>query len=734
MSAATKTKSKKQAGKDTGIKFWKFVYNENSGSPERLDRIAVIDNESRYTFRQFFRRWETYAEVFTGLNITEQNHSRIGILMSPSIASLSAVYGANMVGVSVSSITETEAFNLERFTELLRKEEITDLIIDNTYIQPDALKEIMRRKQECGLRNVILVHKNYNVTKFCQPLIHQVMEMNYHQLKRIPGVLDFHALKVQYEATPIQKSETLDEAAYIVHTSGTTKGIHKPIPLSDRAVNESAVRILNDPSFENLKGGIVLVSGFLSGAFFFLDQMNLALAAGCTIACIPLGYMNPNSHKAIKAYNVSVVVTSPNLFDNCLIPRRNDKDIDFSSVDYIVLGGSFVSGQKRKEINEFIAEKNGHAKVAVGYGLSEVGSAAILAAPGTEDDSIGYPMLGVKILILDENDNQFYDIADGPRSGGLYICSTSNSTGRIGDTQFFETETINGEEYICTYDRVTVNEDGSLTCHGRMNKYFINNEGIKFDAGLVEVSMSQEADIDACAVVPYFDKDLHDTVPALYLKTRKTGEAAREAVRKALYHAFVENSTAEKTNVPNRCVICRDLPLNQAGKIDIYQIINGGVSGDTYAVVAVRQDGVLRDIKVMPEQIAAKNPGTMPQELEEEYRKYTLPMFRLLDRLGGNKNAQQPKLPDPAKLLPKMGCNPRNTDEAEAPQRPYDALRKPLSKPLMGCNPFRSISCEEEVDDEADAPAPRYHSTAFPFRLPLMGCNPYFRDEDDEDE
>ena len=148
MSAATKTKSKKQAGKGTGIKFWKFVYNENSGSPERLDRIAVIDNESRYTFRQFFRRWETYAEVFTGLNITEQNHSRIGILMSPSIASLSAVYGANMVGVSVSSIIETEAFNLERFTELLRKEEITDLIIDNTYIQPDALKEIMRRKKE----------------------------------------------------------------------------------------------------------------------------------------------------------------------------------------------------------------------------------------------------------------------------------------------------------------------------------------------------------------------------------------------------------------------------------------------------------------------------------------------------------------------------------------------------------------------------------------------------------
>ena len=721
-------------GTNTDMKIWKFI-RENAVRDEQLDKTAIIDNDRSFTFRQFFRRWETYAEVFAGLGITEEKHSRIGLIMAPSFTSLSVIYGANMVGVSISAITETESFNMERLTELFRKEEITDLIIDNTFIRQDALKEIMKHKDECGLRNVILVHQKYEPSKVCEPVMGRMMEMNYRQLKTVPGVLDMNELRIKYEATPFKKSETMDDAAYIVHTSGTTKGIHKPIPLSDRAVNESAVRILDDPYFDSLKGGTGMISGFLSGAFFFLDQMNLFLSAGCTIVIVPFGYLNPNGTKAISEYKITVLITAPMYFDKVLFSNQKSVKADFSSVEYIVLGGSFASGNKRRDINKFIAEKGGHAKVAVGYGLSEVGGAAILSAPGVEDDSIGYPMRGVKVRIQDETDDKFYDITDGQRSGGLYICSTSNSSGKIGDTQFFETETIDGEEYICTYDRVTVNEDGSLTCHGRMNRYFVNNEGIKFDAGLIEVSMEKEAGIDECAIVPHFDKKLHDTVPVLYIAVKETGIAARNTVRNALYHIFVKDSKAEQTNVPGKVVICRELPHNQAGKADIYQIINDGLEGDSYAIMAIRRDGVLKDIKLLPEKAAGGNPDTLPVEMQDEYKKYIIPMFKEIEMLTGHSKGGKKPMPKFKNMFPMMGCNPMranyNEDDDVSPR--YNPAKLPFEKPMMGCNP-NAMDEDDEEDNYDDDASPRYNPAKLPFGKPMMGCNPNAMDEDDEDD
>ena len=43
-------------------------------------------------------------------------------------------------------------------------------------------------------------------------------------------------------------------------------------------------------------------------------------------------------------------------------------------------------------------------------------------------------------------------------------------------------EEEDGKRWLNTFDLVDVNEDGSLTYVGRMNKFFINNEGVRFDA------------------------------------------------------------------------------------------------------------------------------------------------------------------------------------------------------------------------------------------------------------
>lgn len=760
MPVRTASRSKKTAAKkpirkpsvNTDQKFWKLIYDENSVSDETLDKAAIIENDRTYTFRQFFRRWETCAEVFTGLGITEENHARLGVLMLAGVDSLSVVYGANMIGVSVSAVTELDLINIDRLIETIKKEAITDLIIDSSFVRPDILRNIMRRKNECGLNHVILVRLNYKVTKYFGKAAKTMQDMNYRQLKQIPGVLDMHALQIRYEATPFKLSTTMDPAAYIVHTSGTTQGIHKPIPLSDKAVNESVRRVLNDPTFNKFRGGTIVFDGFLSSAYHMLFEINMPLAAGCTVVILPLTCPVSKKHEAIKDYNVTILVTGMLVLRTWFYPFRDDKELDLSSLEYVVVGGEYVSGEKRKEFNDFIAEKGGHAKLAVGYGLSETGGAAILSAPGTEDDSIGYPMIGVKVRIQDETNGKFYDITDGPRSGGLYISSTSNSSGKIGDTRFFETETIDGEEYICTYDRVTVGKDGSLTCHGRMNRFFVNNEGIKFDAGLIEVSLSGEPGIGECAIVPEFNKRLHDTVPVLYVTAEGKGKEARKTVEKALYNVFVNGRKAEETNLPTKCVICEELPHNRSGKVDIFKIINDGLSGEGYAISAVRVKGSAKDVKLLPDG-PVMAPGTVPQEMEEEYRKFTLPFFKSLEKMDLSNMGAEFMKPDFKHMMPMMGCNPEPSEAEEDTQNPYDAFRKNVRKPEMGCNPaeddeeyeapqnpydgFRKpqMSCNpSREEDEDDSPSPAYNPTRFPFLNPRMGCNPFFSDEDEEDD
>ena len=117
----------------------------------------------------------------------------------------------------------------------------------------------------------------------------------------------------------------------------------------------------------------------------------------------------------------------------------------------------------------------------------------------------------------------------------LFISSPTMSTGKLDDTVFFRLDEIDGELYFNSNDKVRVNEDGSMTCIGRSNQFFVNNEGVRFDAGLVENAVSSQPGIAACGLAPEFHKTLHDNVPILYVAT--TVDSANELIvlRNALH-------------------------------------------------------------------------------------------------------------------------------------------------------------------------------------------------------
>ncbi|MBQ7424799.1 MAG: AMP-binding protein, partial [Lachnospiraceae bacterium] len=167
--------------------------------------------------------------------------------------------------------------------------------------------------------------------------------------------------------------------------------------------------------------------------------------------------------------------------------------------------------------NDYLKACGSTARIINGYGLSELGGACVLAPSDREDDAIGFLLPGFNAKIYVEDEKKYYDIADGPRTGLLLLNSPTMSTGKLGDTVFFKLENVDGADYFNTNDLVRINDDGSLTCIGRSNQFFVNNAGVRFDAGLVQTAITSQPGVRACGLAPEFHKTLHDNIPVLYV-------------------------------------------------------------------------------------------------------------------------------------------------------------------------------------------------------------------------
>ena len=613
-------KDRMKSGELENQKCWSFIKDMNS-SEERLDSVAIRDGYRTYTYRQMFRSWENYAEAFTAIDITEKNKSRAMLVVSPLAESIFALYGLNMTGASVSLLFEFDLYDDENIRNMIKKEWITDLIISELYAFPKIVNKLLRDKEQLGLRNIIILESpmggDYGV-----PAFEVVRKMNAFTLKKGSECLMMSDLLKRYEATPISYgSKGSSDYSMIMHTTGTSSGIHKPVPMSDRAINSFVIRAVEaKETNEDLKSAPEhMVSSLMmtmAWVYATVDTLHTSLSLGMEIVCIPLGAFNPRYAEAIEDYGVSILFSNRMMVDAW---QKTNPNMDLSKLKIIFLGGSYVSPEFKKGFNKFLKQCGSTAKVINGYGLSELGGACIVAGSDRMDDAIGYPMPGVKVKIHPEDSKKFYDLSDGPRTGILYVSSPSLCSGYLGDIEFTELEKIDDLDYFNTNDLVRVNDDGSITCIGRSNKFFVNNAGVRFDASLVETAVAAQPGILACGLAAEFNKSLHDNVPVLYVETK--GGKAEELVilRKALIQVFINDGLLSETNLPSQCVLTEKLPLNSGGKVDSKRLATGTVKGRRFHIKPVRLNGHTTDIVLVPApEVMVDLQGTgVPEELEK---------------------------------------------------------------------------------------------------------------------
>lgn len=597
---------------------WKCLREYQSFDPARMRATALIDCTKEYSFEQFFEECERYARVFSALHMSDSDGSRVGIGSTITAEPIFAFYGLNMTGATVSMLSYPDFLPTGQWKEMVEQEKITDLILSDFIVTPDLIRDIERNRERLGIKHVIFLHSRLGGP--CTGPSEMIFnEFNYHALKRRPGTVFMDDLLVKYESYPITYAkEDPDHIAVITHTSGTTKGTRKPLPYTDRAVNTVACSTVAQSipkSYEHIPAVRVAPCFDFSSFMCICGLVNAHLAAAHTIVLTFFGFIHPKYIRGLEYYGVNIVFASGFMIDKWM-ERPDLDDVDLSAVKIFACGGSYVSPEKYRKYKNFLREHNCESDVLRGYGMSESGAAELSVPENCEEDIIGYPKPKENFRIQDEDDGQFYEVDDGERTGVMYIASDSLCLNTLDGKVLFEYTMIDGRRFICTNDLVRVNANGSFSYAGRADRFFVNNEGIRFDPGVVEVKISAHPAIARCAVVPVLEKRIHDTVPVLYVIPEIKGPGAEERVREALIDVFVGENPKE-TNLPTQFVIVDDIPCNANGKIDIYRITRDRLSGTAYNIVPVRENDRLIDIRTeLVSKLDSITAGTIPEGME----------------------------------------------------------------------------------------------------------------------
>ena len=681
-----RVKSRIQDGSISNQKAWSNIKECISFDAKLMKRPAIIDCTREYTYGQMFDEWERYARAFSALDICSENASRVALCGSITAESIFALYGLNMTGAEVSLFSYPDFLPKGMWKDMIKKEKITDLIVSDIMVTSEVWIEICELRERFGLRNVILMHSLMGgITVGPAELAYN--EFNYHMLKRRPDTVFMGDLIEEHKEACVKYDNSKgDRLAFIVHTSGTTHGTRKMLPFTDKVLNdtlklspEGLHSFIEGPDkYKQLR---ILLPFDLSSIAVLSGMVHVPLAVGDCLVTTFFGFMHPKFVRAIEYYRINVVSITGFMADKW-IKRSDLEGADFSSLKVVGMSGGFIPPKKMKAYNEFFRSHGCGCDILAGYGMSEAGGMPMFAPKGKEDsDILGFADNQEEYRVKDEDDGQFYKLEDGCRTGILYKMSEARPSNELDGEVLFEYTRIDGKDYICTNDLVRVNEDQSISFAGRADKFFVNNEGKRFDSGIVDINMALHPAIDRCAVVPVMEKRIHDTVPVLYVVPVQKGSGAAEAVRKAFVDVYVKEKKIGVDNIPTQFMLVDDIPLNPNGKLDIFRITRDRLQGDAYDLIPVMTGGELTDIEMKhKENVNSMTGGTLPGGMENNSAYNSFEFFNMDFDSNGFDIFKLLKKFDPlrpwAMFMPDIDELKKNIKMPEIPQSVIDAAIK----------------------------------------------------------
>jgi len=339
-----------------------------------------------------------------------------------------------------------------------------------------------------------------------------------------------------------------DDAAVIIYTSGTT-GNPKGVVLTHRNVVSNAVGARGGGSAGEMRervGEVQLAILPLAHAYGVLVS-NVAYLNG-VVAVLHPRFDTTAVLAAIERYRINAFAGVPAMFVVLLYTPDADK-YDTSSLRYCVSG----SAPLPVAILEGFERKFG-CKILEGYGLSE--ASAALTGHGLDmprkPGSVGMPLAGVEVLVVDEND-QTVPVGE---VGEIIARGPNIMRGYYNMPEETEAALRNG--WLHTGDMGRFDEDGYLYIVERKKDLIIRGGFNIYPRDIEEVLNRHPAVIES-AVVGIPSERMGEEVKA-FVVTRTDVDA--ETLKAYCRDALANYKT------PSEIEFVNTLPRNAVGKID----------------------------------------------------------------------------------------------------------------------------------------------------------------------
>ena len=183
-------------------------------------------------------------------------------------------------------------------------------------------------------------------------------------------------------------------ACVVVHTGGTT-GSPKGVMLTDNSFNAIAQQFsAYDTLFQKGQKLMNIMPPFI--AYGYACGVHLPMVLGLTVIIIP--NLDPAKlGSLVLKYKPEIMFGVPAHYQQLAAdPKVQKKDLSF--IHNYAAGGDAISLGAEKTVNEFLASHNVEYPMAKGYGMTEVASAATVAAgKNNKPGSVGIPMVNTLV-------------------------------------------------------------------------------------------------------------------------------------------------------------------------------------------------------------------------------------------------------------------------------------------------------------------------------------------------
>lgn len=359
-----------------------------------------------------------------------------------------------------------------------------------------------------------------------------------------------------------------DHACVVVHTGGTT-GSPKGVMLTDDCFNGIALQFQAYAKlFHRGQKLMNIMPPFI--AYGFACGIHLPLVLGFTVVIIP--NLDPDKlgslvlkHKPEHMFGV------PTHYQQLASdPKLRDKDLSFI-INYAA-GGDSLSRGAEQTVNDFLAAHGARYPIAKGYGMTEVSSAATVAAGlDNKPGSVGIPMVNTVVAAFEPGTDQ--ELPIGQR-GELCIsgpCLMKGYYNKPEETAILLRRHPDGRVWAHTGDMGYLDEDGFVFLDSRIKRMIIRHDGFKVFPSMIENVVSRHPAVHQCSVVGCADKDhTQGRLPFVYIVLKADTTAKKKQVIRELERMCAEELPEYVQPVAYKFI--SSMPMTPVGKVDYRQL------------------------------------------------------------------------------------------------------------------------------------------------------------------